>query len=57
MAAPKISSQVIAERKISYRKWLESEDEDTLVRQLFAETCAKAGVESQMDKYYHSKQS
>ena len=34
---------------------IEYEDEAPLVRQMFAEACAKAGIESQMDKYYKPK--
>ena len=31
---------------------IEYEDEDPMVRKIFAEACAKAGVQSQMEKYY-----
>jgi hypothetical protein len=34
---------------------IEYEDEASLVRQMFAEACAKAGIESQMGKYYKPK--
>ena len=34
---------------------IEYEDEDPTVRQMFEEACAKAGVKSQMDKYYAAK--
>ncbi len=34
---------------------IEYEDEDPNVRQMFEEACAKAGVKSQMDKYYAAK--
>lgn len=34
---------------------IEYEDEAPLVRQMFAEACAKAGIESQMGKYYKPK--
>ena len=31
---------------------IEYEDEAPLVRQMFIEACAKAGIQSQMEKYY-----
>ena len=31
---------------------IEYEDEDPIVRQMFEEACAKAGIKSLMDKYY-----
>ncbi len=34
---------------------IEYEDEDPIVRLMFEEACAKAGVKSQMDKYYAAK--
>jgi hypothetical protein len=35
---------------------IEYEDEDPLVRQMFEEACAKAGVKSAMDRYYNKSQ-
>ena len=31
---------------------IEYEDEDLVVRRTFEEACARAGIKSQMDKYY-----
>jgi len=31
---------------------IEYEDEDPIVRQMFEQACAKAGVQNLMDKYY-----
>ena len=34
---------------------IEYEDEDLIVRQMFDEACAKAGVKNLMEKYYPAK--
>jgi len=37
------------------RNQIEYEDEDPLVRKMFADACAKAGVKNLMENYYRTK--